>query len=336
MRLGFGLLIATLAFAPLSHAADKEDGEAEVQEFLQDIILLKSGEGIEGHVTARTKRAIKILVAEGTFWIPLSAVKRIEFNIESRLRELKKNDYKGRYELAKQALEMGQAQKAKEILKSIADKPGLDPEMYRMLARLHDEAEEYKEALQNWERYLVAHPKDAEAIDRIAELSKVVRPVKEEVVAVKEGLEAKKWQPLTWGNKTSLSTQVVNSNKLLAVSVEGGEKDKGPFSNAGRYDFSKKGNLLFDVYNYQKTPISIAVALIDNKNEYYESRTIRVMHGWNIDQMMDVKKTNWKTKTSNWRHTAEVKNINDIRQIIFLVYNGRSKSMLSFNNIRVE
>ncbi len=323
-----------------SEAGEADKEVVEVEEFTDDLIILKSGEGIEGKVIRQTADAVKVEVPAGTFWVSREAIDRIEFNLASRLAELAEDDYAGRYELALKALEMGEAEQARRILEDLVGKPGVPPDIYKRLAGMCEAEGELKKALDYWKRFQMSHRDDAELGARIAELEKKVvssgGAAAGKASAVAEGLEAGKgWSAINWGNPATVGVESLDGNKVLVVEVQaGGGKDKAAIGRSVRLDLSEKKKFTFSVFNAEKRPVQIALAIITST--FYESRPVRARPDWNMDLSFDLRDKKFKCQDTNWRFTTDIGDPSKIRQVIFLIYSGKRKALLYFDNIRAE
>lgn len=326
----------------------KEPGKAgekaaEAEEFTEDLIILKSGVGITGKVIRQTKDAVKVEVATGTFWIAKASIERIEFNLASRLAELADDDYAGRYELAMQALQMGQAAQARGILDGLVGKTGVPPEIYETLAEMYEEEGDLKKALEYLKRYEMSNPGDKKLKEKIAELKKKLRdsggggagggPA---AASANDGLEVGgTWSSLNWGNPTQTSLQNLEGDRALMIAVAaGGRGDKAAVGRFLRLKLDDKTKFRFRAFNAEKKPVELAVAIITST--FYESRPVQVRPDWNMDLSINLKSKKFKCQETNWRYEAEIDDLDKVKQIIFLIYTGKRKALLYLDNIRAE
>lgn len=311
-------------------------------EFTDDLVILKNDLAIEGRVIRRTEDSVYVSVPPGVIELPRSSIKRIDFNMASRLAELPSDDYAGRYRVAVSALEEGNLEEAKPVLEELVGKDGVPNDVLRRLARIYEAQGELAKALDFWKRYALANPSDEEAKARIAELEKKLSPQQGESPAppqpvhANEGLEAGSWDVLNWGNPCSVSIQTIDGNQVLMVDVPaGGTRDKAAIGRAVSLDLSAKEKLRFSVFNAEKNRCEVAIALI-TAADYFESRTISVRPDWNLDLEIDLKGKDFKSKETNWRFETAIKSLDQVRQLILLVYCGRQKALLYFDAVRAE
>ena len=120
------------------------------------------------------------------------------------------------------------------------------------------------------------------------------------------------------------------------VDIPGGStKDKVAVGMSARLDLAGKEKLRFSAFNGEKRQVGIAIAIITAK-DYYESRPITVRPDWNTDLGIDLREKKFKCKASNWRFEAAVEGLDQVRQVLFLVYSGNQKALLYLDDIRAE
>ena len=328
--------------------AGGEAGEAEtegLEEFTDDLIILKNELAIEGRVIDETKTTVRVEVEFGVLSVPRAAIERIEFNLFSRLKELAEDDHAGRYRLAMRAADMGMTSQAKGVLEGLVGKEGVPPEILKTLAKLYESEGDLRKALEFWKKYSMARPDDAEAKARIAEIKEELGETNGdgggagggEAGGKPEGLEAGGgWSVLEWGNPATVREQPVDGSGMLLVQVPGGgNKHKAAFGKGVRLDLSKKAKLRFHAFNGEKQRAQVAVAIVTSA-DFFESRPIQLKPQWNMDVAIDLQGKGWKSKATNWTFKTGVKGLNAVRQIIFLIYTGKRKATLYFDFIRAE
>lgn len=338
---------AARAGAPPAGAPPVADGAGEVEEFTDDLIVLKSDLAIEGRVIDETDTSVRVEVEYGVLTIPRAAIERIEFNLLGRVNELPEDDHVGRYRLAMRAVEMGMSSQAKGVLEGLVGKEGVPPEIFRALARIHELQGDLEKALEFWKKYAMARPDDAEAKARIAEIEKELGVGEAaaggdaggggEAAAATEGLEAGGgWSAINWGNPATVREQSLDGNRALMVQVSGGGKqDKAAIGKSVRLDLSGSAKLRFHAFNGEKQRAQVAIAIITSA-DFYESRPVQIKPDWNMDLGIDLQAKNWKSKATNWTFKTGIAGLDSVRQIIFLIYTGKRKATLYFDFIRAE
>jgi hypothetical protein len=358
VMVGAGAVSAAEPTAGALAATAAAAADAEPEEFTNDLVILKSELAIEGKVVRKTRDAIYILVEYGVISVPRSKVRSIELNLNSRLSELEEGDFAGRYRLAVTALEEGNASQSKEVLLKLVGKDGVPPEIHRKLAGIYENLGECDKALEHWKSYALARPGDEEAKTKIRELQQKLGKTEPAAAAqpaggaeaapaavaaagakpaVVEGLEVgAKWDVLPWGNKATLTTMDLEGNKVLSVEIPGGDtKGKTAVGRAVKLDFSDKSKLTFSGFSAERGRVEVGLALI-TAADYYESRPVTVRPDWNQGLSIDLQNDKWKCQKTNWRFEARVEKLDDVRQIILLVYCGTTKALLYFDAIAAE
>jgi hypothetical protein len=338
-----------LAEAPL--AEGEGDGAGEIEEFTDDLVVLKSDLAIEGRVIDESDTSVRVEVEYGVLTIPRVAIERIEFNLLGRVNELPEDDHVGRYRLAMRAVEMGMSSQAKGVLEGLVGKEGVPPEIFKTLAELYELEGELEKALEFWKKYSMARPDEEEAKARIAEIEKELGGGAGgnegagggeaggggNAGGVPEGLEAGGgWSVINWGNPATAREQSLDGNSTLMVQVPGGGKlDKAAIGKGLRLDLSGKSKLRFHAFNGEKQRAQVAVAII-TAADFFESRPKHIKPGWNMDVAIDLQTRDWKSKATNWTFKTGIEGLDSVRQIIFLIYTGKQKATLYFDFIRAE
>jgi len=328
--------------------AGGEAGETEtegLEEFTDDLIILKNELAIEGRVIDETETTVRVEVEFGVLTIPRVAIERIEFNLFSRLKELPEDDHAGRYRLAMRAVDMGMTSQAKGVLEGLVGKEGVPPEILKTLAKLCEGEGDLRKALEFWEKYSMARPDDAQAKARIAEIKEELGETNGGGAAAgggaagakPEGLEAGGgWSVLAWGNPATLREQPVDGGLALLVQVPGGgKKHKAAFGKGVGLDLSKKAKLRFHAFNGEKERAKVAVAIVTSA-DFFESRPVQIKPQWNMDISIDLQGKGWKSKATDWTFKTGIKGLGSVRQIIFLIYTGKRKATLYFDFIHAE
>ncbi|MHC4504340.1 MAG: tetratricopeptide repeat protein [Planctomycetota bacterium] len=316
------------------------EGELEVEEFADDLVVLKSDIGIWGRIIRQTPDAIKIEVAAGTFWIKRSSIKRIELNLAARINKLAEDDYAGKYRLAMDALRMGQANQARPILDGLVGKPGIPTDIYKTLADMLEEEGDLEKALEYLKRYQMSNPDDKELKAKIAEITKKLGSSGGAVAggagAVNEGMEVGgAWNVLPWANPVKTGLQDLQGNKALMLHVPaGGKDDKAAVNRYVKLDLRDKTKISLRVFNAEKRTVQLAMAI--TTSTFYESRPIRLSREWNVGVSFNIKSKKWKCRETNWRYEAGIDDLDKVTQLIFLVYCGNKKALLYLDSIRAE
>ena len=67
-----------------------------------------------------------------------------------------------------------------------------------------------------------------------------------------------------------------------------------------------------------------------------DSRPVQIKPQWNMDVAVDLQGKNWKSQATDWTFKTDIKGLDAVRQIIFLVYTEKKKATLYFDYIRAE
>lgn len=154
-----------------------------------------------------------------------------------------------------------------------------------------------------------------------------------------EGLEAEAGWKYAWGNKLNADVFKLQDsrNTLLRIKFEGGSEDKATVRKALEMDFRDKKFFKFDAYNPTTTPFSVCFAVVTCPGwVYHESRQMILKPDWNLNNVIDLSASAFKTKKSAWKYTSPITNMHDVRQIFFVVYNGKKDGTLFMDYIRTE
>ena len=157
---------------------------------------------------------------------------------------------------------------------------------------------------------------------------------------VQEGLEAEAgWATEAWGSsvEVSVAAQPGSTDKLVRVFLAGAEQDKACVMLEKDLDLSDKKELVFDVYNFGKQSVSLAVAFTTAPGwKFYESSPTVVMPTGDAPKTITLDLTNnrYKCAETQWRHKSVIENRKRVCKIFFLLYTRQTNAWLFFNNIR--
>ncbi len=190
-----------------------------------------------------------------------------------------------------------------------------------------------------------AEPGEPAEPEKPAEPEEPAEPAKPEKPAgpaVEEGLEARGgWTTEAWGSSAEISVGAAeNSNdKMLRVWLAGAEKDKVNVMLGDEFDLSQKKAMTFDVYNFSKKRIDIAVAFINRPGwKFYESLPVSVLPTGDKPKAvrLDLTTNRFKTAETKWRHKSALENPDKIIKIYFLLYTDVTGEWVFFNNIKFD
>jgi hypothetical protein len=163
-------------------------------------------------------------------------------------------------------------------------------------------------------------------------------PPKEEPKAV-EGLEAEDdWVAEAWGNKAAVEVVTQNAqikNKVLQVTYQGTDKDKVAVRLGGTWDLTRKQTLEFDVWNAGPGSLGLSVAFNTMPGwEFFESASKRIGPKRWVSVKLDLDARRFKSAKSKWRLISELKNRDNVRQMILLIYNTSKEGVVYVDNVR--
>ncbi len=166
-----------------------------------------------------------------------------------------------------------------------------------------------------------------------------VQPAVEDAGDILEGLEAEAGWKYAWGNRLEADVFKLQDSKntLLRIKFEGGDEDKTTVRKVMKTDFRDKKFFKYDAYNPTTTPFSICFAVVTCPGwVYHESPQIILKPDWNLNNVIDLTASTFKTEKSGWKFTSPITNMDDVRQIFFVVYNGKKDGTLFMDYIRTE
>lgn len=306
--------------------------------------------------------------SEGPVSVSLKRVRRIEYDFDGRRAELPAGDHLARYKFALWVLSLGRKDEARFDLEAAVGKPGVPAEARFLLAKLQEGAGRLREALKNFETYLLKNPRHKETKAAIKRLKRKIKdlpaettpvvikddppvgikkppPVVTKTPKVEEGLEVYRsgWRAVPWGNPATITLMKDDDtgNQFLAVQMsgKGRESKTGIELRVGRTKRAemKSAKLVFNVYNPSKKTLPISVAfstVIKGKYGYYESRTSRFRKGWNT-MTVDLNGKDFKSRETEWAYRTPVKGKDDLKAIIILV-NTRRKATIYLDYIKFK
>jgi len=97
--------------------------------------------------------------------------------------------------------------------------------------------------------------------------------------------------------------------------------------------------VLLDAFNPGKSDLRIALALMTGPNqEWFESEMRSLKPGaWTTGVRFDLTFSNWKCKKDNFQTFAfKPGDLNNVRNLVLLVYSGGTAGNLYIDNLRVE
>ena len=326
-----GFAAALAAWAALlagALAATSFDARADTV-FMKDTKLR-----IEGKVLRETDEYVLLMVYndKGQIRIPKSQIERIEYDIKTQLEKLKDDDNAGKYKVGVWARNKGMFPEAIVVFEDLKGKDGAGPDLLKLLGEAYEKRQQPDKALLNYNDYARLHPDDAAVNERIKELTKEVNP---EAVAspnqpaknLDSGLAGTgAWTDEKWPDAIPCTCQMTTDKegkKIIVVQTQGGAKDKSAFTRTGNLNLTDNKEMVFRISQNGSTPVNIAVAFINAKNEFMESKQLKVpANSWStLTVKLDDKQ--FKSQSNGWKYADPLDGKENVQRISFLIYERR-------------
>lgn len=334
----------TLALALLSIACC---GAAE------DLVLLTNGQRLIGALDSTADArpgTVAIRTTNGLLRIRSELVARVEESYPTRRAKVGDKDAAGLLSLAKWCLTKGMKTEALDLLTLAIACADVSVEARGLYAQLLDETKGPEEALPFYQAYRAAKGTDPAILARLKELEDVDRvargaandPVPSvQPPTVADGLEAKGWDAESpqWSNL--VTTKVVGMetekgrNQVIEVTFTGGDKDKMAVKRPLRgVSLGDNGEVAMYACNRGKLPLRLSLALKTGNYTFHESQTLEVPadEAWH-EVRINLRSKDWKSEASKWTYTSEIANLDDLKEMQILVYNGKSDGVLLLDGI---
>jgi hypothetical protein len=289
---------------------------------------------IEGKVLRETDEYVLLLVYndKGQIRIPKSQIERIEYDIKTQLANLKDDDNAGKYKVGVWAMNKGMFPEAIVVFEDLKGKDGAGPDLLKLLGQAYEKRQQPDKALMNFNDYLRLHPEDTVVAERVKELSKEVNPEasadpKVPAKNLDSGLAGTgAWTDEKWPDAIPCTCQMTtdkDGKKIIVVQTQGGAKDKSAFTRTGNLNLTDNKEMVFRISQNGSTPINIAVAYINAKNEFMESKQLKVpANSWStLSVKLDDKQ--FKSQANGWKFSDPLEGKENVQRISFLIYERR-------------
>lgn len=259
----------------------------------------------------------------------------IDYDLASKLAELDPEDWKGHYQLAVWALSKGMYKDAAALFDLVRGKDGAGDDTVKLLGQSYDKLGQIDKALEIYKDWIKSHPEDAEIAARIEEIRKQLgldepKPA-EGPKKVQEGLEGDpslnfRWAPVKgWPNVNDCTvrpyTEKDSNDKMVLVSLPGGDKDKAVFEGKGMpLNLTDRNTMTFRIYQNSPKPIKITVAFQNKSGEYFEGKSEKVAANEWVQVEIPLGGTDFKTEKSGWKFTDTLRGKEHVNSVIFLIY----------------
>ena len=288
---------------------------------------------IEGKILRETSDYVLMMVFEdhGQIRIPKDKIRKIEYDIKTQLANLKDDDYAGHYKVALWAMDKGLYNDVISILTLLDGKEGVGPDFSKVFGQSYDKTQQLDKALARYNDYIKLHPDDAEITARIAELTKLVNPESASGPQPAKNLDSGlagsgTWQDEKWPDAIPCTCQMTtdkDGKNNITVQSAGGAKDKAAFTRTGNLNLKESKEMVFRICQNSATPINIAIAMIDSKNEFMESKQFRVPGNTWSTLSLKLDEKSFKSAANQWKHVDALDNRDNVQRIVFLVYERR-------------
>ncbi|HYE05062.1 MAG TPA: hypothetical protein VEL07_06000 [Planctomycetota bacterium] len=361
------------ASASAGEATDAAPGQSAAAAPSGDIIFLTNGQRLLGAIderaAARDDKVLVRLADGGQIRIRRDLVKSEERGYESRRKALKDGDFSGAVELARWCLTKDMKAEALELFAlALGWQANAAPDAVLTARAAHaalvDELNGPEAALALYQGYRDAGGKDAATLARLAELDDAVRQHQAKlkpaanvegasVAAVTKptgddrGLESRRWEgeSLQYSNPVVAKTVDVDTvegkNKVLDLTFtadpqrKGGRIDKAAIRRAMPAPLGERTTLTFWAKNLGKFPLRMSVGIKTGEWVFHESalQTIAAKDEWALLRF-DLTASTFKSEATEWNNNGTIQNLDQIKEVQFLVYHGLNDGHLQLDQIQ--
>lgn len=341
---------------------------------LADTVVFTDGQEVTGakvEVLRENEHGVDIKLSHGSVTVPWSRIKSITIDYPTRLAALKKDgrDSAGnlydlmllllRHDMQVEAVSVSKMILSKEnvseeILISVADKMAPQKEWktvrgaYEYVLRLNPARQDIRKRLDEV-LLLTDNPAAADTIQpkvaladeppKTAEQPKPQdQPAPLEPKTI-EGMEIEEgWLIEQWGNAgevAAIEQGTTVKNKVLSVLYRGNEKDKIAVRLGGSWDLTSHESVSLDIWNASDKSVSLTLAFNTMPGWlFYEStaKMIKPKEWTTVQFKLDTER--FKSAATSWRNTGDLKNRDNVRQLILMIYNSQKDGQVYLDNIR--
>lgn len=305
-----------------------------------DTVYMKNGLYIDGKVHVENNEYIILLVYNdsGRVKILRSMIDRIEYDFASKAESIKDDDVKGQYDLGVWAMSKGMYAEAVTQFEKVKGKADAPEGTLKELANAYEHRQQLDKAYENYKEYLLGHADDSAVKTKVDDLAKKLgignNPDTTTKPAVRDGHEVEfRWSAEKWANANdctvSLTQDKDTGNKMLVIQAKAGKQDKIAFGGVGTpLDLSGSKEMLFKIYHTAPENARLAVALINEKNEFYESKQVSIPPKAWATQSIKIDGKDFKCAKDGWAaYGHEVEGRDHIKKIILMIYTQRDFDM---------
>jgi hypothetical protein len=324
-----------------------------------DVVVLKNGQRISGTLDPSADIGpdqIAIKTTNGILRLPRSAIASEDLGYDARKARLKGDDLAGHLALAAWCRAQGMNNEALALLDRAVKMKDVPLAARALHARLVDEDDKRgpQQALELYRRYKKDGGDDETTLQRLAQLEKaisdfeaqantvsVAAPVPKAVPTIQGGLESKGWdnEAPQWSNpvRPQIITLPTDAGIAPALKIEfkGGTQEKATIKRTAHLTISDDSVLTFFAQTPGDKPLSIAIGVkTGSKYLFHESPQQQVKPGQTFQKLrFDFKAANFKSAASGWMYDTRVADLNDVKEIQLLIYNGSADGALIISNM---
>lgn len=347
------LLVVLLLAAVALCAADAVSADAA------NMVVLKNGQRIAGTLDPSADVGpdqVAIKTSNGILRVPRAAIASEDLGFDARKARLKKDDLAGHLALAAWCRAQGMNNDALALLERAVRMKDVPLAARALHARLVDEDEKRgpQQALELYRRYQKDGGDDPVTLQRLAQLEKVIADfeaqsntvsvapaVPKAVPTIQGGLESKGWdnEAPQWSNpvRPQIITVPTDAGVAPALKIEfkGGTQEKATIKRTAHLTIGNDSVLTFFAQTPGDKPLSIAIGIkTGSKYLFHESPQQQVKPGPEFQKLrFDFKAANFKSAASSWNYDTRVTDLNDVKEIQLLIYNGNGDGTLIISNM---
>ena len=125
-------------------------------------------------------------------------------------------------------------------------------------------------------------------------------------------------------------------NPMLMIDYLGGRKPRVDLRRWSSFAANEKGKINLHVYSARKDPPKFALAICTGENyRWQESKPVSLKKGWNAISF-SLNSNEWMSEKSKWKFEAAPKELNDVRALNLLIYNGRDGGVLYVDAFHID
>ena len=324
-----------------------------------DVVVLKNGQRIAGTLDPTADAGpdqVAIKTANGILRVPRTSIASEDLGFDARKARLKNDDLAGHLALATWCRAQGMNSEALVLLDRAVKLKEVPLAARALHARMVDEDEKRgpQQALELYRRYKKDGGDDAATLERLAQLEKVIADFESQsntvtsapaapkpVPTIQGGLESRGWdnEAPQWSNpvRPQIITVPTAAGAAPALKIEfkGGAQEKATIKRTAHLTISEDSVLTFFAQTPGDKPLSIAIGVkTGSKYLFHESPQQQVKPGQDFQKLrFDFKAANFKSAASGWNYNTRVGDLNDVKEIQLLIYNGNAEGTLIISNM---